>query len=161
MERDLPPTVTITCFKFFIYLIRIQKLCGNELASPSWSQYRFSWHLESRVRSVQLFQQGGILIEWRTLHLCCAPALSQLEFMSLFITTGELTHMSISRRPAFKEVFIYIRSSRNQTCLIKARCTQGGKKQCPNVLDCCLLLQFPDVLEDPFLHPEQNNVQRV
>ena len=67
------------------------------------------------------------------------------------------THMSISRRPAFKETFIFIRSSCNQTLLIKARCTQGGKKQsqCPSVLECCLLLQFPDFWKTHFSTPNR------
>lgn len=65
MGRDLLPTAVITCLKFLIYFTKLQKLCGNEFTTLSWSKHRFSWDLESLIRvcsclSKVVFCQTGV-----------------------------------------------------------------------------------------------------
>lgn len=39
------------------------------MSVSSASECRFSWHLEALRKSTQLLKQGGVLLDWRILHL--------------------------------------------------------------------------------------------
>lgn len=89
-----------------------------------WSRCRFSWHLDSLMKSAQPLKQGSVLLDRRKLRWIHEVRTSIHHYRAALCT-------STGRKSACKEMTIRIRSSYNHYMDTREK----KQRPCPNVLE--------------------------